>query len=274
MKMAWFTDIHLDHLESKDIEIFLRQIADIDADIFVISGDIANGNSCAKFLSDITDAAGKTVYFVLGNHDFYESSFRQVKYSIKELAEAKSDLVWLSKSGIVSLSEKTALIGHEGWADGHLGDYDRSDLVLNDYLLIKEFRPMGLANNIGLRSKSERLILMQRLAEESSAHFKLYLEKALESYESVIALTHVPPFKEACWHMGEISDDNSLPHFACKTVGDSMRAIMEKHPDKKLKVLCGHTHSAGIAKILANLEVITGSAEYGVPTVQQIINIE
>jgi len=49
---------------------------------------------------------------------------------------------------------------------------------------------------------------------------------------------------------------------------------MKKHPDKKLTVLCGHTHSPGAAQILPNLEVLTGSAEYGSPTIQQILEIE
>ena len=274
MKLAWLTDIHLDHLNNRQIDKFLFMVSTIDADALAISGDIADGNRCSNYLSDIANAFQKTIYFVLGNHDFYGSSFKAVKDSIDRLIEANSNLKWLSKLGIISLSDKTALIGHEGWADGRLGDYSRSDMILNDYLLIKEFRPMGFTNGIALRPKYERLLLMQRLAAESSAHFELYLENALKSHNSVIALTHVPPFREACWHIGEISDDNGLPHFACKIVGDSMKTTMEKHPDKKLTVLCGHTHSSGTAKILPNLEVITGSAEYGSPIIQQTINIE
>ena len=41
-----------------------------------------------------------------------------------------------------------------------------------------------------------------------------------------------------------------------------------------MTVLCGHTHSAGIAKILPNLEVRTGAAEYGRPELQGGLLVE
>ena len=59
------------------------------------------------------------------------------------------------------------MVGHDGWADGRYGDYDRSDVILNDYLKIREFRPMGFADREALRPKNERLIIMQKLAAEA-----------------------------------------------------------------------------------------------------------
>ena len=84
-------------------------------------------------------------------------------------------------------------------------------------------------------------------------------------------MTHVPPFREACWHEGQISDDAWLPHFACKAVGDRLTALARAHPEHTLTVLCGHTHSAGVAWILPNLKVYTGAAEYGNPIVQRVL---
>ncbi|MFA6486593.1 MAG: hypothetical protein WCT40_04490 [Candidatus Magasanikbacteria bacterium] len=81
----------------------------------------------------------------------------------------------------------------------------------------------------------------------------------------------MPPFRESCWHEGKISDDNYLPHFSCKSVGDMMIKIMRAKPDCQLEVLCGHTHSSGHAQILDNLSVITGKASYGKPEIQKII---
>jgi Icc protein len=96
---------------------------------------------------------------------------------------------------------------------------------------------------------------------------------ALEAHEHVIVLTHVPPFREACWHEGRISDDNWLPHMACRAVGDELRRIMQAHPHRKMTVLCGHTHSPGEASILPNLTVLTGGAVYGQPTIQRVLEI-
>ena len=78
-------------------------------------------------------------------------------------------------------------------------------------------------------------------------------------------LTHVPPFREACWHRGQISDDDWLPHFACRAVGEVLVEAMAAHPECEMTVLCGHTHSPGEAQVLPNLRVLTGGAEYGRP---------
>ena len=98
----------------------------------------------------------------------------------------------------------------------------------------------------------------------------LVLPLALAAHEHVVLLTHVPPFREACWHLGRTSDDDWLPFFTCHAVGEVIRDCLRQHPERRLTVLCGHTHSAGNCRPAENLEVFTGSAEYGSPIVQQV----
>jgi 3',5'-cyclic-AMP phosphodiesterase len=86
--------------------------------------------------------------------------------------------------------------------------------------------------------------------------------------------THVPPFREACWHEGKLSNADWLPHFSCKAVGEALRRAAKAHPDRKIRVLCGHTHGAGTAEILPNLKVFTGGAEYGEPAVQGVFELD
>jgi len=80
-------------------------------------------------------------------------------------------------------------------------------------------------------------------------------------------------FRDATWHQQQISDDNWLPHFSCKAVGDALRHAAESNPGCQMLVLCGHTHGGGEAQILDNLRVLTGEAEYGRPEVQRILQI-
>jgi hypothetical protein len=94
--------------------------------------------------------------------------------------------------------------------------------------------------------------------------------KALERFEHVLFLTHVPPFRDACWHEGKISDDEWLPYFTCKAAGDALVEVMRARPDRTMTVLCGHTHSPGNAQILPNLKVRTGGATYGSPRVESV----
>ena len=115
---------------------------------------------------------------------------------------------------------------------------------------------------------------MQALAKEAVLHIERYLPRVLERYKQVFFLTHVPPFREACWHRDKISDDNGLPHFSAKLVGDTLVRIMKQHPDRQLTVLCGHTHSKAEVKMLDNLKVFAAQAEYGKPEIQRILNIK
>ena len=121
----------------------------------------------------------------------------------------------------MALTEETGLVGHDGWADGRLGDYARSEVLLNDYLLIEEVSGLD---------KEERLERLHALGDEAAAHFRALLPEALERFRRLIVLTHVPPFREACWHRGQISDDEWLPHFSCRAVGEVLVEAMAAHP--------------------------------------------
>jgi len=118
-----------------------------------------------------------------------------------------------------------------------------------------------------------RFARLGALGDEAAAHFRRVLPQALETFPRVILLTHVPPFRETCWHEGRISSDDFLPHFTCKAVGDVLLEIMESRRDRELTVLCGHTHGRGEVEILPNLRVVTGGAEYGKPEIQSVIEV-
>jgi len=264
MRLSWLTDIHFDFLEIDQISAFLLAVRALETDGILISGDIGLAKNVREFLRMIEYALPVPIYFVLGNHDFYGSSIALVKTAISALAGASQRLRWLPDVGIIELSATTALIGHDSWADGRLGNYARSSVELTDYALIKEF--------IGA-DKNQRLRLLNALGDEAAAYFQQVLPTALARYQNVVLVTHVPPFREACWHEGRISNDNFLPHFGCKVVGEVLLSIMRQHPDKQLTVLCGHTHGRGEAHPLPNLHVFTGGADYGKPEVQRIIEI-
>tara|TARA_Y100000992_G_C21264357_1_gene493095 strand:+ start:1876 stop:2103 length:228 start_codon:yes stop_codon:yes gene_type:complete len=74
-------------------------------------------------------------------------------------------------------------------------------------------------------------------------------------------------------HEGEISNDDYLPFFASKITGDVLLNAAKDNPDIDFLVLCGHTHSSSYYKPLDNLTVKAGSAEYGKPIVQEVIEL-
>ena len=264
-RVAWLTDIHLNFLWEADLTAFCHQVSDCGADALLIGGDIAEANTLEKLLGRVADAVGVPIYFVLGNHDYYRGSIERVRESMQTIADRNPLLRWLPAHGVVELSATTSLIGHGGWGDGRCGDFTGSTVMLNDYRLIKEL------SDINPTTRLERL---HTLGDEAAAYLRRVLVDALARTSKVILLTHVPPFRETCWHDGKISDDEWLPHFTCKAVGDAIAEVMAEHPEQQLLVMCGHTHGSGETLVLPNLVVKTGAAEYGAPAIQEVFTID
>lgn len=264
MRAVWLTDIHLDFLSPRARQDFFAVVASQDPDAVFLTGDVSVAPCLIDHLSAFCDAINAPVYFVLGNHDFYHGSIAAVRATVQKFCQTHPLLNYLTDRDMVTLTQSTALVGHDGWGDGRYGNYEKSPVRLNDHLLIEEL--------VGLTSPElqQRLV---RLGKEAATHLRSTLSDALDRYQHVILLTHVPPFRESCWYQGQVSNDDWLPFFACQAVGDVLREEMEKRPNRRLTVYCGHTHSAGTAQILPNLQVITGATEYGAPQINDVLMI-
>jgi predicted phosphohydrolase len=263
-RLAWATDVHLNFLSASGLDAFREALAQQEADAVVLTGDIAEAPTLEPLLSVLAAELKTKIWFVLGNHDYYRGSIPRVREVARALGERSPWLGWLPAAGVVELTREIALVGVDGWADGRAGDWERSPVMLNDYLLIAELS--GLP-------KGERLARLHALGDAEAKALRAPLAEALGKYQKVLVATHVPPFKEACWHEGKISNDDWLPHFTCLAVGGVLREAALANPGKKIRVLCGHTHSAGTAEILPNLKVVTGAAEYGEPRVQGVFEL-
>lgn len=265
-KLAWLTDLHLEFVrDERTLAALAASVRAAEADAVLVGGDTGTARSFSDHLRWLRESAGVQVYFVLGNHDCYGGSVAESRRVAARGSAESAGLRWLGGTGVVSLTEKTALIGHDGWADGRLGAGAASPVMLNDFFQIEELSGIG---------REERFRRLAALGDEAAAHFRRWLPEALANHERVILLTHVPPFREACWHEGRNSDDDYLPHFASQAAGEVLRKIMAAHPDKHLTVLCGHTHSSGVCQPLPNLVVKTGGARYGEPGVQEVLVVE
>jgi Icc protein len=264
MKLAWLTDIHLNFLEPVEVEEFMRTVSEIPCGGILLSGDIGEAPNAVSYLTTLDTFLQKPIYFVLGNHDFYQGSITRVRQDVEKICTACPNLHWLPKSGVVQLTETTCLVGADGWGDGRLGDYWGLRVQLNDWALIDEFKRLD---------DRARLAKLHQLGDESAVQLRSVLPDAVGRFQNIIVVTHVPPFRESCWHEGRISDDDWLPHFSCKAVGDVLAEFAGKHLDKQMTVLCGHTHGAGEALILPNLKVLTGGAEYGHPVVERLLEV-
>ena len=266
MKLAWLTDIHLNFIDEDARHKFCQEIVNIQCDGVLITGDIAEAPCLIDILNEMEEHIKKPIYFILGNHDYYRSQINEVREAMRSLTQTHEKLFWLPASGRQQLSKDTFLIGNDGWADGRLGDYENSRVVLNDSRMISDLFQEKILGKYQLLKK------MQELADSDADKLKNDLEQAVsQNPKKIIVLTHVPPFKEVCFHQGEMSDDNWLPYFSSKVTGDVLTAVAQQNPEIEFLVLCGHTHSEANFRPCNNLIVEAGKAEYYRPVVQKII---
>lgn len=261
-RLVWSTDLHLDAMPKGQLPLFFELLAAFESDAVLIGGDISNGVGSLQLLESLQKHVDKPFYFVLGNHDYYYGSIEAIRKEARALTARNPNICYLSNSEIVPLTPTTALIGHDGWSDGRAGDYENSDVLLNDYFLIEELKKLN---------PQERLEKLNRLGEEAADLLEKRLRQALESFQNVVLLTHVPPFEEACVYDGIGADPNWTPHFVGKLTGMRLEAVMKASPDKRLLILCGHAHWGNDVQILPNLRVVTGHSELGNPNVQGLL---
>ena len=265
MRLVWTTDPHLNHVPVQAWEQWTDAIASRGPDGVVITGDISEGDDVVFQLRRLAQRFAVPIYFVLGNHDFYESSIAATRQNVIAASRENTRLHYLTDSFAIQLDEHVFLVGEDGWGDAVEGDYEGSTVRLNDFHLIEDFR----------RTDPDQWKLrLQDLGAESAVRLEAKLDSIPQHAREVLVVTHVPPYCDACWYEGKPTDDNWAPFFVCGQVGRVLRQASQSRGECRFTVLCGQTHHAGIADIAANLIVHTGAADYGQPDVEGLITIE
>ena len=279
VRVAWATDIHLDFLSDPQVLAFAAMLGESKPDAVVLSGDLSHAELLEHHLRLLAQGIACPIYFVLGNHDYYGSSIAAVRQAVTELGARRARLRWLPNCGVVALSEQTALVGLDGWADARLGDPEHTPVLLNDFIHIEDLlatldpRVRAVPALLRTTDRSRLHAKLRALGDEEAARCEALLAPALASHPHVVVVTHVPPFAESCWHEGRLSDAHWLPYFSCAAVGAVLRSLARAHPQRTLTVLCGHTHGVGEAQIEPNLRVLTGGAVYRQPQLQQLLEL-
>lgn len=258
-ELIWITDIHEDACTMEELESFHKIITDQPGKTVLIGGDISNGHKSLDYLYSLVKTVGKPIYFVLGNHDFYGENISKTRIKASNLGNNCSSLCYLTGNPPIPLTASTALIGHDGWADGRVGNFLQSTISLGDYYLINDLKPY---------EGEELLNKLKQLGDDSAETLKKSLEEALNQFSNIIILTHVPPFREACCYEGHPCDDNWGPHFVCQVMGEMIVSCAAQNPDKNILILSGHSHNKADVQISHNIRVVTGQVTLGFPSIQ------
>ena len=263
-RFAWSTDLHLSAVEPGLFQEWLASVVAMEPHGLILTGDITNGHAfCSDLLTMVTEIQ-KPIYFVLGNHDYYNHSISSTKQVATEFAQGHDLLNYMTACEILPLNPDVALIGHDGWADGRCGDFLSSSVRLNDYVYISELKNID---------PEERLKRLNRLGTEAAQIIGRRLKQALDQYPHVVIMTHVPPIAEASCYGGHPADDNWGPHFVCQALGDTIREIAPSYPKNNILVLCGHAHHGADVQMMENVRVVTGASKTGAPHIQGLIQL-
>ncbi len=251
----WYSDLHLDKVDTRQINYFLQCIVESTADCVAITGDISSARCLTNHLRVIaTVCMPRPVFFVTGNHDYYGGSFTEVDAEINALCEKVGNLHYLNGRQIIPLNRHTCLIGHNGWPDARAGYGIHSRLRSPDHRAIVDFR--GL-------TREQSMIKMQELGKDSAKLIRQILPLALSRFFHVIVLTHTPPFAEAVRYNDAPCGPLHLPHYANVSVGLAIRGIASAFPTRRITILCGHSHSASVTQIGPNICVRVAHARTG-----------
>lgn len=259
VRATWLTDIHLNFMRPLALRAFYARVREERPDVLLVSGDIGESDSVAGYVEELSAIA--PTYYVLGNHDYYRSSIAGVRERLPP--------GWLPVQTPIRLSDRTVLLGVDGWGDARCGDLT-SQVQLSDWQLIDDFEPVRY-------DRAARITLLNDLGTAEAFVLGELLARAPAS-ETLVVLTHVPPFPEACVYGGAQSEPAWLPWFTCIATGEVLAEYARAHPQKQIIVLCGHAHGVGVYKPEPNLEVrtggwATGDDEYGNPIVQATIEL-
>lgn len=284
-RLCWCTDIHLDHLlelvplangmydgtrrqsETK-VKNFCDKVLARRPDSVLITGDISEAPTIEAHLEALErNIPGVPIFFVLGNHDFYHGSIVEVRERLRRFDGTNGRLTWLNTQGAVSLTENTALVGHDGWYDGGYSDWFSSRLVMNEYHIVKEFR-----------FKHPNIVFetMQQLASQCADHIDQHVHEAAKNHKNVLFGTHVPAFRNNSRAPDKrLSDPQWLPNMSSKKAGDALLRAARAFPDVSFTCLSGHTHTAWEGQYLPNLRELTGTSDYGHPAMSiRVIEVE
>ena len=276
IRLVWTTDIHLNFLNPAQIHRFCKELLSENPDLIVVTGDLSEAPLLSNHLLSMEKHLEPIpLFFVCGNHDYYNGSIHTIRDTLKNgytypevdknLGKLTAGTWWLGSSGYIPVTKTSALIGHDGWYDGLYADYFKSRIDMSDYYIIRELTG----------GPFRRLAKIQELATASADYIEAEMRKAFaDGFKVVYVATHVPPFRENAVYKDKISDDHWMPHFSSKIMGDRLIKVMKEFPDKTCMTLCGHSHGNAYHKPLPNLECRTGEAEYRYPAINDIFIIE
>jgi predicted phosphohydrolase len=254
MRIGVCSDIFLDSYEEKTVSKFFTELENNQAEFLIICGNFSYSQNTKRII-DLISKKIKQTYFVMGNSDYWGSSFEEHQKNVIEYTQTKKNITYLQNSEAIEINENTCIVGVDGWADLHQGKMVSSFSILNEW------------QNIGDFSNNKFFSVARDKSFQDSSILQNKLKNIDEKYTNIIVVTHYPPWSELI----NESELNLLltPFYTNK----SIKNIIEDIPKgKNVHVFCGHTHEEKSMEF-GNIKAHCCKASFRKPILSKIFEI-
>jgi hypothetical protein len=255
MRLIVTSDTHYHPRWSGILEGFIAQIASLKPDCFVIAGDVGEGINGYDRMLQLLQILDCPRLILTGNHDLWRNSDigSQILWdrALPELTRQRG-AIWLEGENWVS--NGIGICGTNGWYDysGCDPDLPYTD---DEYWEMKRFYIVD----------GERVdwkwtdIEFARLIGDAFSQ-RLAVLTADSNIRQIIAVTHVPVFKEAILRKpADIQWNTSNAYFYNLTLGSRIMVS-----PKISRVFSGHTH-IGVTAQVGTIQMEVIPSDYGAP---------
>lgn len=265
-KIGWLTDPHFDKCDIDYFYQISKKFKAENLDGLIITGDISEGGTTMLYLSFLEKLISKPIWFVLGNHDWYNVS-RDVGFELIK-KYSNHNLIFLDDIPFIKLNKTTCLIGGENWWDAF---FKQSFGLLDGMYMSEDYEKISFISPE--KHESNPFSKIKLLAAIKSDVLIEKLINAFKIFDTVYLAVHVPPFKEGCLFSAIEMPENWLNHFCDHELGIKLKLLMKSYPEKELKILSGHTHSKSTKKIKQNIKQYVGASTLKKPKICDIIKL-
>lgn len=229
MRVSFISDLHVDLNRRASINAYRYELSllleEEESDLLVIGGDISNNvQTTLDFVEVLEKDVGIPVYFIPGNHDFWEDSVKKDTWGLYRIYQQHPQSLVESP---LKLTDEYSLVGHPAWYNHAVYDknkYNEEEIELGKYRFAYWQDKLNLD--------------WQGTDREVSKHFAEIIKKDLEKVETdkIILQTHMITIPEFTMPMPHKIFD----FFNAYIATDDLEGIHKKYPISHQ--FMGHVH--------------------------------
>jgi predicted MPP superfamily phosphohydrolase len=135
--LTWLTDLHLEFCSHRTRDRFYHSINQAPGEIVIITGDLSAGPHRLGQYTELAEQIRKPIYFVLGNHDRYGTTFENAEAVVERVTTLLAKRLACLDDSLIFRAEQISLpsvLAHAQYIEPRFGFFDR--VVRFDYVAV------------------------------------------------------------------------------------------------------------------------------------------